>query len=166
MSLDAKRRCLGRAALPILLTINSFGSCLASPRDTVPGIGTYELHGRVLPGGTCTGNQVLRPFKYLYFVGRTSGSTFYYLGAPGSDADTVALPPYPKPGQTWKGQITWSVNPVTFQPPSVATHFSLSLTEVDPRLIFLNGEIHIPTADGSECSENVGYTGVLVSGLD
>jgi hypothetical protein len=166
MFLETNTRTLGAFAFAFVINANSVSSCLAGPGDIVPSVGTYALRGQVMGGGTCTRDQTLPPFKYLYFVGRTSGSTFYYLGAPGSEADAVALPPYPKPGRTWKGAMTWSVNPVTFQPPPVSTHFALDITEIDTRVVLLNGTIHVPTVLGGECSEVVGYTGVLVSGLD
>ena len=62
--------------------------------------------------------------------------------------------------------MTWALNPLTFQPPSVTTNFEVNVVQIDDRLMFLNGQFRIPTADGTTCVEVVGYTGILVSGID
>ena len=144
-----------------------FGDALAGPpSESVPRVGMYALKGQILPTGTCTKEQLLPPFKYLYFVGRTEGSKFYYLRSPGVEAAAVALPPFPKPSHPWHGQMTWSINPLTFQPPSVLTRFAVSVTQVDENVIFLDGKLDVPTSSGGTCTEPVEYTGVLVSGID
>jgi hypothetical protein len=121
--------------------------------------GMYVLTAAAVQGGTCTQDQMLPPFAYLLYNGtNNSGSKFYYYGNPGAQVDLVTLPK--DPGHLrWRGDMTWTLNPLTFTPPSVTTSFHLDFTPVDDRAILVNGEIAVPTSAGGTCTEIISYTG-------
>jgi hypothetical protein len=147
---------LARSMAMLILTAAS-APALAHPPSISSGF--YALTATI-HGGTCTADQLLPAFSYLLADGKPA--SFYYLGSPGSGAELVNVPPptvrnHPR----WHGHMKWTLNPFTFQPPEVITDFDLTTSEPAPGIIFLNGEMTVPTKEGGTCTEVVAYTGVF-----
>jgi hypothetical protein len=123
--------------------------------------GMYVLTATTgLDGGTCTPDQMLPPFSYLYYrIQANSVAELIYLGTPGAQIDVITLPK-PRDSLRWHGEMTWTLNPLTFAPPSVTTAFHFEFTSVGDMSFLMNGKIEVPTSSGGTCTEVISYTGV------